>query len=437
MSQGVVIVAPPWPRSGSANLFAAQAAAHARRGRRVFLLLTPLGRGFSVHKTAVWQGAVSSMRYAGVETVAYPRAGRRVLRGYLLWLRAGRDDSMAISARYGASGRIPGELAAFLASARVDLIHANHAFSVPLAQRVADMVLHGQGRRPRLLLDTHDVQSDAFAARSKKNPFSRRPDARDGLLRTELALCARADALVHVTPADRDFFSARLPGKLHAVILPTLDPAGEAELVRCRSAAEADAGAFLYIGTRHEANLATARWLLGEVLPLAGPAVAGRIRIVGSIGALLSERDPDLYRRHARLFAGEVPSIFACYRGAGAVLAPAAAGTGTSIKLIEALCAGKPVLTTSLGLRGLPAGRLAGADIGVHDSAAAFADALTRLAASRASSRSPANAALYDGLFSTARYFRDLDAVIEQMSVAGERIERAEAPAGCLTRAPD
>jgi glycosyltransferase involved in cell wall biosynthesis len=423
MSCGVIVLAPPWPRSGSGNLFAAQAAAHARRGARVFLLLTPLGRGFSRSKTALWQDALSSMKYPGVETVSYPRTGRRRMRAYLQWLLAGRDDSIAIVARYGASGRMPAELAPFLASAYVDLIHANHVFSMPLAQRVARIVQRQQGRWPRILLDTHDVQSDAFAARQKKNPFSRRVDSHDDVLRTELALCAGADALVHVTPADYDFFATHLSDKHHAVVLPTLDPANEAELVQRRGMSRSPEPGFIYIGNQHEANLVTVRWLLSEVLPLAGPGVAGRVRIVGSIGALLRRRDPALYQRHASLFTGEVPSVFDLYTGAQAVLAPAMAGTGTSIKLIEALCAGKRVLTTSLALRGLPAGEMTGADIGVHDTAAGFAEALTGLADGAASAppHSPANAALYDRLFGNARYFASLEDLVDGATRRGGR----------------
>jgi glycosyltransferase involved in cell wall biosynthesis len=412
---GVIIVAPPWPRSGSGNLFAAQAAAHARRCARVFLLLTPLGRGFARHKTALWEDVLSAMKYPDVETVSYPRTGRRRVLGYLEWLRAGRDDLLAISARYGASGRTPGDLGSFVAATRVEMIHANHVFSVPLAQRVADIVQDAWGQRPRIVLDTHDVQSDAFAVRQKRNPFSRRLDTHNDLLRTELALCAQADTLVHVTQADRDFFANHLPQKSHTVVLPTLDPGTEAELMRLRREPAPAGAGLVYLGNRHEANLVTLRWLLTEVLPLVAPEVAQRVRIAGAIGGLLGRRDPDLFRRHASLFVGEVPSLLDLYAGATAVLAPAAAGTGTSIKLIEALCAGKPVLTTGLGLRGLPAGEMTGGDIHVCDDAAEFAAAMSRLsnAGAPAAAASPANAGLYDRLFSNARYFAALDDLID------------------------
>lgn len=416
----MILLAPPWPRGGSSNIFAAQAAAHARRGARVFLLLTPTGPGFSRHKTGQWLDATSSMRFRGVEAVAYPCAGRGRLSGHLQWWLAGRDDSLAIMARYGASGRLPAELASFLASTRVDLVHVNHVFSIPLAQRVVGSVQRLQGHRPRLLLDTHDVQSDALAIRKKKNPFSRQLDSPGGLLRTELTLCAQADALIHLTQADCNFLAAHLPEKHHTVVLPTLAPESEADLIRSRG--HGVTGAYiLYIGTHHDANLATVRWLLTEVLPQLPAGVTDRIRIVGSVGGLVSRREPALFQRHARLFVGEVHNVFECYAGARAVLAPAALGTGTSIKLIEALCAGKLVLTTDLGLRGLPSGALPGSDIEVHDTAAGFAEALTRWAEAPIRAFSEANAVLYDRVFSNERYFGDLDRLLMNDQVATPR----------------
>jgi glycosyltransferase involved in cell wall biosynthesis len=419
MKPAVIVLAPPWPRSGSGNIIAAQTAAHARRGARVLLLLAPLGRGHARGKMRFWRDTLSAMRFPGVETVAHLPAGRGRLRSYVEWLRAGCDDSIAISARYAASGKLPEQLAAFVASARIELIHANHVYTLPLAQRIAANVQGVQGLRPRIVLETHDVQSDAVAARRQKNPHSRRVDAHADLLKTELVLCAQADILVHVTQADFDFFADRLPDKRHVLLLPTLDPVSEAQLVQRRGMQRQAGYDFIYVGNRHQANLETVRWLLGEVLPLAGPGIAGRLRIIGTVGAMLRRRDPALFGRYEHLFAGEVPSVCECYAAAKAVLAPATAGTGSSIKLIEALCAGKPVLATSHALRGLPAGETTG-DIHVHDTAAGFAGAMGRLSAASApaAAASAANAALYDRVFSNARYFESLGRVLEGRSCA-------------------
>jgi hypothetical protein len=95
------------------------------------------------------------------------------------------------------------------------------------------------------------------------------------------------------------------------------------------------------------------------------------------------------------------------------VLAPAKSGTGASIKLVEALHAGKAVLATRAALRGLPAGETTG-DTHVHDTATGFADAMCRLSGTPAPgvAASAANAALYDRLFSNALEFAALEAVI-------------------------
>jgi glycosyltransferase involved in cell wall biosynthesis len=412
---GVIILAPPWPRGGSSHLFAAQAAAHVRRGARVLIMLTPLDSSHRADRTDFWVDAVAGMTFPGVEAVVYPRAEPGQLGPYCAWLLAGRDDLIAITARHAACGWLPREFAPFAASGSIDLIHANHVFSMGLAQRLARIVERAQGRRPHILLETHDVQSDAVVAKGRRNPHSHGIDAHADLQRTELALSARADTLVHLTQADCAFFARRLPGKRHALILPTLDPHGEAELVRRRGMHEPCGFDFVYAGKNHEANLATVRWLLQDVLGLVSPAVGRRVRIVGSIGGFLNMHDPALFLRYRHLFVGQLPSIFDFYTGAKAVLAPAAAGTGASIKLVEALCVGKPILATSRALRGLPDGETARADIHVHDSAADFAAAMVRLseAAAPIPAARLANAALYDRLFSNARYFAALDAVLD------------------------
>lgn len=51
---------------------------------------------------------------------------------------------------------------------------------------------------------------------------------------------------------------------------------------------------------------------------------------------------------------GYVPDIGRCYRRSGALLTPMVMGMGTCIKVFESLRMGRPVISTSQGLRGIP-----------------------------------------------------------------------------------
>ena len=260
------------------------------------------------------------MRFPGVETVTHlargPGAAAIVPR-----MAAGRPrrlhcDLGALRRLGKAAGRIRRASSRPRASS---LIHANHVFSLPLARRIAAIVYGAQGRRPRILLETHDVQSDAFAARRQKNPHSRRIDAHADLLKTELALCAAADLLVHVTRADFDFFAGRLPDKRHAVILPTLNPESEAELVQ-RRGVQRPGRVRLHL-RRQPGTKPTWRRCAGclaRCCPSPAPASPGASASSAPSARCCGRRDPALFARHRHLFAGEVPSVCDCYaRGEG------------------------------------------------------------------------------------------------------------------------
>jgi len=72
-----------------------------------------------------------------------------------------------------------------------------------------------------------------------------------------------------------------------------------------------------------------------------------------------------------------VTSLAEEYRRARAVIEPVQAGTGIKVKVVDALCHGRPVVTTRAGAAGLEIGARSG--IVVVDDAAAFAQAVHQL----------------------------------------------------------
>lgn len=188
------------------------------------------------------------------------------------------------------------------------------------------------------------------------------------LRRYELAQLDACDALVPITAADAHEY--RLHGSaLPMHVLPGGVEPGEGFVDR--SAEGADAVGFLG-SLDYRPNQEAALWIADELQPrLAGKA---RLHIAGS-------RAPAWLR--ARLaasgvvFAGEVPEAAAFLAGMRVVIAPVLSGGGMRIKILEAMAAGKAVVSTTIGAEGIDA--VPGEHLLIADDADAFAAAVADL----------------------------------------------------------
>lgn len=403
MKQGTIVISPPWARSGSANIVAAQTAAHSKRRSEVFLLLAPVEARYS---KKFWRRTLKDMKFTGVKTVSYPRS--RSISWLVWWRRAKGDDAISIVSHHAAANQLPAELINFIQKKLIEVIHVNHVFSIRLALKVAALIESFGKNRPAIILDTHDIQTEVFVAGKRVNRNSGKPDSYKILLEAELFLVAKADILVHCSQGDFNFFKKKLPLKKHRLILPTLNPENEVALKKQRKRSHKFDIDFMYAGNNHEANLKTVQWFLNKVKPLVNKNI--NIRIIGTIKNLVQYNDSKLFSRYREIFVGEVPSLLKFYRRTRAILAPAVAGTGTSIKLIEALCAGKIVVTTTIGLRGLPK-NTGSKDIYECNEPKEVAKAINAIVKS-SKSISLSNAKLYDTFFSNKVYAKAIDAVI-------------------------
>lgn len=120
----------------------------------------------------------------------------------------------------------------------------------------------------------------------------------------------------------------------------------------------------------YQPNHEAARWLLDSVVP----RIEGlqQLTLVGALGDRLDPAAPVVA-------LGRVADLAAHYRDASVALCPVLTGSGTSIKVIDAMAHGLAVVTTSVGARGL--GLVPDEDAVVVDGAADFADAVSRLLA--------------------------------------------------------
>jgi polysaccharide biosynthesis protein PslH len=130
------------------------------------------------------------------------------------------------------------------------------------------------------------------------------------------------------------------------------------------------AGSFVY-----GPNVDGARWLCDEVLPrLRGEVPDATVTLVG--------REPlpevvALAEREGVSLHADVPDMVPFLEAARVAVVPLRIGTGTRLKALEAMAAGRPVVGTTVGLEGL--GVVDGVHAAMADDAGAFAAALGRL----------------------------------------------------------
>lgn len=119
-------------------------------------------------------------------------------------------------------------------------------------------------------------------------------------------------------------------------------------------------------------NARAARFLVDELLPCLGD-----VRLV-LVGAMPDDALHEAARRDPRItVTGAVPDVRPYVRAATAVVVPVFEGSGTRFKILEALAAGVPVITTTMGADGLDVED--GVHVLVANTAAEFAVALERL----------------------------------------------------------
>jgi glycosyltransferase involved in cell wall biosynthesis len=115
----------------------------------------------------------------------------------------------------------------------------------------------------------------------------------------------------------------------------------------------------------------------------------------------------------------EVEELHDAYRNAAVVLLPATAGHGISIKTIEALSCGVPLIATPLAFRGLGIDAAGLPNVTVAEDAAGFAAALRRAHANRhlpgASRELAATRRIYQQRFAFDAYRKSLWAIVERL----------------------
>ena len=221
--------------------------------------------------------------------------------------------------------------------------------------------------------------------------------------RYEAGLTASADSASLVSEADRAVAglerAAVIPNGVDRDLFPFRDPAERPPVLLF----------FGNLGYFH--NIEPARFVAEEVLPRVREQVPEvRLRLAGARPA------PAVRRLDGIELAPDVPSMAAELHGAAVAVLPMFSGSGMKNKVLEAFCAGAPVVTNRVGIEGV-AGAKAGRDHLVAEGAGPLAEACVRLLRDPAERRrlSEAAVALVEERFT---WERQVDALLALYGLA-------------------
>jgi glycosyltransferase involved in cell wall biosynthesis len=357
----VLLVHPAWHSCGSHQVFASQARAYRSLGAEVLSLAvadapgaTENSRAHKTYTAATPDLEADERFYSGMPLFSVLNPD--FLRAAWLWLHGNFAAVLVESAKLAP---IPAVLAA---KPRIDLIHCNHFFCMPAAMRLRDKHICP------VLLDTHDLQARQYALRNQAG-WTLPPTARfEDMLAIEIAAMEKADALLHLNNEEEVIFKVLLPGKRHELLYPAVAPI----------AAGAGGSDLIIVASANYANYLGIVWFLEEVLPLA-PGVD--VKIIGNIDGEFRLRAPALLKRHAGLFQGRIADLAGAYANAAAILLPTTQGHGISIKTIEAMSSGAPLIATPHAFRGLGLDLAQLKNVALAEDASSFAAALRQVGA--------------------------------------------------------
>ena len=166
----------------------------------------------------------------------------------------------------------------------------------------------------------------------------------------ELTLCRRFDLVLTRSAGDRDVLLEALPG----AGVEVLQPWTHVDHFRDIRADERQPAAILFVGAMdRDENCQAVLWFHRHCWPLIrAKAPEARLEIVG---ASPQPHIQELARDAAVTVYGYVPDLRAAYARCHVAIAPILAGGGVINKVIDAMAAGRPVVSTTLGNEGVAA----------------------------------------------------------------------------------
>jgi len=407
----VLVVSALWGRTGSTTVFDAQIRYLVSRGYLVVNVFvdhlprwsddrqarieTLLGESFSKTRPHLHFVAERKLR-TPAETEA--------------WLR-----KFDVLSRVGRTG-------ALLADAMVDdeaqLAWCGRKTSFVVLNHLYHFGFHNRFTSAPVVLETHDIMTDLFNCHETLPFVPLEPDSRQLRFSDEERMWRAVDATVNLSPGDVEIVAPHVARNFLA--RPYADPRPRAprgwpqviEDNRLEAVlSKHDRFDVMLWGTPHLNNLKSIEWFFEAVVPLDARLQRLRILILGRITECFSDA---LRHRPGLTLLGPVDYLEDFFARADILVIPDLQGTGSSIKLLDALASGCCFVVSASGARGLD---MAAAGYTPSRTPADFAADLTSLLTSDAARerRRAVARAVYQANFSREAYEETWDRVLQSI----------------------
>lgn len=271
------------------------------------------------------------------------------------------------------SHRLLAEIRRRIAAGGVAAVHFNHLDAAQYVEHLGP-----EREKVRTVFDTHNLLTRMYErfARDGSNPARRAYATIQWwrMARFEPQILRAVDQVLVCSDTEREL--AHTWGVNRAMVVPNgVDLDRFAGLVR-RPRADGEPPTLVFVGgLSYAPNAEAVRWLLDEIAPEIAKLLP-RVRIVlvgkGASPALLARARPPEVE-----FSGWVEDVRPFLAQADVCVVPIRVGGGTRIKILEAMAAGVPVVSTRVGAEGIAARD--SESIVLADDPAAFARAVAEL----------------------------------------------------------
>lgn len=268
------------------------------------------------------------------------------------------------------SQKVMAALDPILSEQSFDLIQIESMHLIAYAQHIRKVA-----PRTRLILDWHNIESEILAryAENDSNPLRAFYAKRTSMLsrRVEDQLLDLCDAHTVCSERERQVLLSRVPGTRIEVAGNGVD----CEFFAGGATQSGDKRDVLFMGRMdYHANIDAALYFTRTTWPLIH-ARRPDLRLV-----IVGAQPPDSIRVLASdsvVVTGTVDDVRPYYHSALISVVPLRVGGGTRLKVLEAMAAGTPVVSTTLGAEGLAVTH--GIDILIADTPEAMADAVVSM----------------------------------------------------------